>query len=91
MEIPGIDRKDLMVSVTTGECLVRGERKRPETLVTLRPVFVELPCGPFERRFPLPIGALTKTVTARYEDGLLEIRVPIGAGKAPAEHKVEVD
>jgi HSP20 family molecular chaperone IbpA len=29
LEVPGIDRKDLKVFLTGGECLVRGERKSP--------------------------------------------------------------
>ena len=86
----GVDRKNLTVLVTRGECLVRGERKRPESLNTMRPVFVEQPWGQFERKISLPGGALPESVNARYEEGLLEITVPIGAAKPPVEHKVEV-
>ena len=56
----------------------------------MRPVFVEQPWGQFERKISLPTGAVPESVKARYEEGLLEITVPIGAAKPPVEHKVEV-
>lgn len=90
LEIPGIERKELKVLVAGGECLVRGERKQPMQLVEMRPVSVEQAWGPFERRFPLPSGCLSDKVTARYDEGVLEVRVPVKAQEVPKETKVEV-
>lgn len=90
LEVPGIDRKDLKVYVAGGECLVRGERQRPEWQAELRALTVERSWGPFERRFPLPEGSVPDRVSARCEDGVLEVRIPVEAREAPKEKKVDV-
>lgn len=90
VEIPGIAREGLKVLVDEGECIVRGERKPPEISAELRPVGVELSYGPFERRFALPRHADTGRLTAKYADGVLEVKIPIEAEAAPKELKVEV-
>jgi len=90
LEVPGIDRKDLKVFLAGGECVVRGERKRPEGMVEMRPVAYERPWGPFERRFPLPNDSVLGKVSARCDQGVLEVRIPLEAREAPKETTVEV-
>jgi HSP20 family protein len=79
------------VLVAEGECIVRGERPSPKQDDDLRPLALELPRGAFERRFPLPLHAEVDGLTAKYADGLLEIRIPIAEMAAPQEKKVEVE
>lgn len=90
LEVPGIDRKDLKVFVAGGECLVRGERKQPEWQAEMRPLMIEHSWGPFERHFPLPEGCVLGKVSARCENGVLELRIPVEAREAPKETKVEI-
>jgi len=90
LEVPGVKKEDLKVFLAGGECVVGGRRAQPEGEDELRPVAVERPWGEFERRFVLPPGAHPEKVTAKYADGLLEVRIGIdGAGK-PREMKVEL-
>lgn len=91
LEVPGIDRKDLHVFVTGGECLVRGERKRPEWLAEMQPLIVEHSWGPFERRFPLPAGCEGEKVSARCEEGVLEVRVPVKLRETLEETQVDIE
>jgi HSP20 family protein len=90
LEVPGIDRKDLKVFLTGGECLVRGERKSPEWVKELRPLMVEQSWGPFERRFALPEGCNAEKVSARCENGVLEVRISVEEHEVRKETKVEV-
>jgi HSP20 family protein len=90
LEIPGVDRDTLKVLVAGGECVVRGERKLPETTPEMRPLSLERPWGPFERRFALPPGSYPDRVTARYADGEIEVRVAVEGIAAPKEMNVEV-
>lgn len=89
VEVPGVRREDLTVSILGGECLVRGERKR-DAQTTWRPLALECPWGAFERRYPLPAGCKTEKVTARHRDGVLEIRVPVDPVLMPKESRVEI-
>lgn len=90
LEVPGIDRKDLKVFLAGGDCIVRGERKRPERPEVMRAVAFERPWGPFERRFPLPEGEIQEEVNARCENGVLEVRIPVKVRKPQKETTVEV-
>jgi HSP20 family protein len=90
MEIPGVSREDLKVFTLGGECVVRGDRKPPHCVDEARPMAIERPWGLFERRFVLPVGSRIDTLTARYADGLLELRIPVEGTDTPDEKTVEV-
>ena len=90
LEIPGVKRDGLKVLIAEGECVVRGERPAPEPDREMRPLSLEFPYGSFERRFPLPLHADADKLTARYADGILEVRIPIREAVAPKEMKVEI-
>jgi HSP20 family protein len=92
VEIPGASREGLKVLVERDACIVRGERKPFENAKEVRPLGVECPYGPFERRFPLPARADADRLTARCVDGVLELRIPVLAlvGEAK-EMTVEIE
>ena len=90
IDVPGVAREGLKVLVIGGECVVRGERKPPENARQLRAVALERSCGPFERRFALPAGSHPDKITARYEEGVLELRIIREDRGAPKEMKIEL-
>lgn len=90
VEIPGVAREDVKVFSTGGEIVVRGERKQPGNALECKPLALERLWGPFERRFALPPGMQLERVTARYANGILEVRVVGPAVAVPAEKPVEI-
>jgi HSP20 family protein len=90
MEIPGVDRDTLKVFLVGGDCVVRGERRQTPSSTELHPLQLERVWGSFERRFTLPAGSYPDRVTARYTDGVLELRVAAECSVPPKERKVEV-
>jgi HSP20 family protein len=90
VEASGVDRDDLKVYIQRGECVVRGQRKPPAPTAEIRAVSLERPWGPFERRFTLPPGCYPDRVTARYVQGVVEVRIANEGGSKPQETKVEV-
>jgi HSP20 family protein len=91
VEIPGVGSHDVKVLVAEGECIVRGDRVAPKSDEELRPVGLEFPYGTFERRFALPLHADPDKLTAKYADGILEVKIPILEIQAPKELKVEIE
>jgi HSP20 family molecular chaperone IbpA len=89
LDIAGADRDKLEVFVAGGECVVRGERKVAEVSPDARPLGLERPWGAFERRFPMPAGSVADGVSARYEEGVLELKIAAGNGQRQ-ETSVEV-
>jgi HSP20 family protein len=90
LEVPGIPRDHLKVLVTAEECIVRGRRDAAVTSPEERPLVIERPSGTFERRFVLPAGVRGEGVTARYGEGVLELRIPLQEKGAATETSIEV-
>ena len=91
VEIPGVAKEGLKVLVQGDDCVVRGERKVFEGGTDVRPMEIESPYGPFERRFPLPPRSEPDRLTARCQDGILDIKIPSKALDMEAkEMKVEI-
>lgn len=75
-ELPGIDpEKDASVTVNDGVLTITAER-RDELSEGGRS---EFHYGCFERQVTLPQRALESGLTAHYQDGILEVVVPLGA------------
>lgn len=91
VEVPGVARDDLKVLVAGAECVVRGTRKPTESTEKLRPMTLERTWGPFERRFLLPAGSHPEQLSARYQDGVLELRMKVDPKRAPKEMKIELE
>jgi HSP20 family protein len=90
VEIPGVRREDLKVLTLGGELIVRGVRAAVTGANQPRPLFVERPWGPFERRFALPGDCFVEGMKARYQEGVLEVTLPVKAGALQIEKPVEV-
>ena len=84
-ELPGIDPdRDVEVTVQDGVLRIRAERRAEEK--TEQPHFYrrEIRYGSFIRNLPLPAGCSEEDVEARYADGILTIRLPMGKEKTAA-------
>lgn len=78
IELPGFDIHDVEVRYEDHQLVVRGERKQKTEERERRFLRVETSRGAFERRFGLPPDAATETdgVEARFQNGVLEVRIP---------------
>lgn len=72
-DLPGVDPKDLDVSLEKDVLTVRGERKATHEDAAYR----EVSYGRFERHIRVPEGLDPAAVTARYANGVLEVTVPV--------------
>lgn len=88
-ELPGIDPKDLDVSVTEREIVIKGERKETKEAKKENYLSREIAYGTFERHFALPESARTDDVKAKFSNGILEITVPAPA--SAKARKVEIE
>ena len=75
-EIPGIDVKDLKVTLTDGIVTIKGEKKKEQEEKEENYHRVERHYGSFERSFRLPDGIKTKELDAQYKDGILKLTLP---------------
>jgi HSP20 family protein len=88
-EMPGIDPdKDVEITVSDGMLRLSAERRSETTTEDKKGYRSEFRYGSFSRSVRLPARAGEDDVTATYDDGILEVRIPIdessnGAKKIP--------
>jgi len=75
-DIPGVDPKDIDISMEKGVLTIKGERKSENIEETQNYRRVERQSGQFYRRFTLPDSADADKIEARSEHGVLTITIP---------------
>lgn len=77
-EIPGVDSDDdIDISVVGNQLSISAKREQREESKSDKGFRSEFHYGSFRRTLILPPGADADDVEARYEDGILEVRVPV--------------
>lgn len=81
-DVPGVDPKDIDVSMDAGVLTVSGERHAEEVAEEDGVRRVERASGRFYRRFTLPETTDAESITAKTQNGILEVAIP----KQPEVH-----
>ena len=90
-ELPGMKKEDIDVSVTDNTITVSGEKREEEKVEKKDYYRLERSYGSFSRSFSLPAEVQTEKVTAKFKDGILEIRIPKTEEAKKKEKKVAVE
>ncbi len=88
-DVPGLELKDIDVSVLRNVLSVKGERKSEKEVKKEDYLRREVSYGSFERRMSLPEGAATDQVKANFKNGVLEITIPLA--KEAVAKKVQIE
>lgn len=75
-DVPGVDRKDIDVTMADGMMVIKGERKLESQEEEKGYRRIERAYGTFYRRFSLPDSADAEKITANCSDGVLEVVIP---------------
>jgi len=75
-EIPGIDIKNLNVTLTDGIMTIKGEKKKETEEKDENYHRIERHYGSFERSFRVPDTVKTDELDANYKDGVLKLTLP---------------
>ncbi|MBL1271910.1 MAG: heat-shock protein [Marinobacter sp.] len=89
-ELPGMDKKDVKVTVRDGVLSIEGERKHEEKSDDKKVHRVERFYGSFMRRFTLPENVDDNSVKASFKDGLLTLTIQKAEPKEPKAIEVDV-
>nr|AIA18557.1 Hsp20/alpha crystallin family [uncultured bacterium] len=76
-ELPGLKPEDVKLEVTDGAIIIEGERKEEQEENREGARMSERRYGYFYRSIPLPEGADPEKARAKFENGMLEIAVPV--------------
>jgi HSP20 family protein len=83
VDLPGIKKEDISVALLEGDLLIQGE-SRAEEEQGKSYYWRERRNRSYYRRVRLPFEAHPDTITAKYADGVLEVRIP-----QPVEQTIE--
>jgi HSP20 family protein len=75
-DVPGVDPKDINLNMENGVLTLRGERKSETKEEKQNYHRIERVHGTFYRRFTLPDTADSENISAKYNNGVLEVRIP---------------
>ncbi|PYN54438.1 MAG: hypothetical protein DMD92_18740, partial [Candidatus Rokuibacteriota bacterium] len=88
LALPGVDPKDVKVSLMNNVLTVKGERTADHDTAGKDYFVREVAYGTFQRDFALPEGVNAAHVEAKSANGMLEVRVP--APQAATPRTIEV-
>ena len=87
-EVPGMDSKDIDISLNGRVLTMKGERKQEQEEKEKNYYRIERKYGSFSRSFELPADVDPNKVKAKYKDGILTLNLP--KTKEQSTKKIEV-
>jgi HSP20 family protein len=89
-ELPGVEKDRISVEVKEGILTLRGERGFDNELKKESYHRIERSYGSFQRSFSLPVSVDQEIVTARFQNGVLEVQLPKKDQVKPKQIEVDV-
>jgi HSP20 family protein len=90
LELPGLSKDDVKLTLSDGTLTIEGERKQEEEKEGVNYHRVERRYGKFLRSFKLPVHVKEDKVEATFKDGILKILVPKAEEVKPKQIEVKV-
>ena len=76
VELPGLKKEDIALSLHDGSLSISGERKSENKFEDAEVYRAERFFGRFQRTVPLPTPVAPDKVKAQYQDGILTVTLP---------------
>lgn len=90
VEVPGVDEKDLELSVEDDTLIIRGEKRYEKTDEDEQFHRVERTYGAFQRVISLPADADADRIEATFKNGVLTITIPKSASAKPPVRRIAI-
>lgn len=75
-ELPGVEEKDIEVTVTNDSVMIKGEKKVEKEDKDRNYYYMERSYGSFSRVIPLDAEIEANKAEARFKNGVLDIKIP---------------
>jgi HSP20 family protein len=90
VELPGMTREDIEVTVENGTLVLKGQKKFDTEVKEEHYRRIERSYGQFHRSFTLPNTVDTSKVAADYRNGILTVKLPFREDAKPRTINVDV-
>ncbi|WP_058323750.1 Hsp20/alpha crystallin family protein [Sinorhizobium sp. GL28] len=89
-ELPGMEEKDVEISVSNGTLTIRGEKQEAKEEKEKEYVLSERRFGSFRRTFKIPEDVKTDDVAATFSKGVLTLTLPKTEHPRQNERKIQI-
>ena len=89
-ELPGIEEKDIDVTVSAGMLTIKGEKKQEKEEKNKNYYLSERSYGSFQRVFAMPEGVDQAKIAANFAKGVLTVTLPKSVQAQNTQKKIEV-
>lgn len=90
MELPGVRKEDVRITIENNVLTIRGEKKQEQTVSDDAFRRVERSYGSFQRSFTLPVAVRADEIDAVAQDGVLTVQLPKAEEARPKQIEVKV-
>lgn len=90
MELPGLSKDDVSLTVREGMLTIEGERKQEDEKEGVNYLRVERRYGKFLRSFQLPVRVQEDKIEAVFKDGVLTVQIPKAEEVKPKQIAVKI-
>ena len=88
-EVPGMDKKDISITMSEGILTIQGEKKHEKEEEKENYRVVERRYGSFSRSLRVPRGVDADKIEASYKDGVLKVAIP--KSESEKSRKIEIN
>ena len=89
-ELPGLDEKDVSLTIANGVLTIQGEKKLEHEEEKENYHVMERRYGSFQRSLRIPDTVDEKKIEARFDKGVLKVTLPKRAEAASEPRKIEI-
>ena len=89
-ELPGIEEKDIDVTVSGGLLSIKGEKKQEKEEKNKNYYLSERSYGSFQRAFAMPEGVDQSKIAASFAKGVLTVTLPKSVEAQKTQKKIEI-
>lgn len=89
-ELPGVEEKDVSVTVANGTLTIRGEKKQSKEETKESYYLAERSYGAFERVLRLPESVDDTRIEAKFDKGVLKVKAAKKPEAVKAERKIDI-
>jgi HSP20 family protein len=90
VELPGVRREDIELSVLRDVLIIEGDKPRRRSENERQHICMERSFGPIRRIIEIPIAGDTRHIRAELDNGVLRIRLPKIEERRGRRRKVEI-
>jgi HSP20 family protein len=90
LAVPGLKKEDFKIAIEENTLLVSAEQQQENTEKTEKYTRKEFSFTSFTRRFNLPENVDQSAISANYENGIMNIRLPKKADEKPKTREISI-